>query len=230
MHIWQLYPFSMANQFETSFIPQQPLLKVEGVSRRKESLNFSVIFSIIILIASGVVAGGLYFYRAQVNNRVHQAQKDLAEAEKYFSIDEINKYQKANMRLGIAKTLVHQHTINSVILDFLESNTAVNIGLTSFSATKDGVGYHVALNGQAPSYSAVYFQVEKWRAMQPTVQGATMGSLGLDEENGIVTFSLTLDIDPSYLEFSSVLERSGSVPIAAPETQVDIQSTSTPSL
>lgn len=218
----------MANQFETSFIPQQPLLKVEGVARRKEALNFSVIFSIIILIASGVIAGGLYFYRAQVNNRVYQAQKDLAEAEKYFSIDEINKYQKANTRLGIVKTLVHRHTINSVILDFLERSTAVNVGLISFSSTKDSAGYHVALNGQAPSYSAVYFQVEKWRAMQPTVLGITMGTLGLDEENGIVTFSLVLDIDPSYLEFSSVLERSGVVPASAPEAEADTQSSSTP--
>jgi hypothetical protein len=220
----------MANQFETSFIPQQPLLKVEGVSHRKESINFSVVFSIIILIASGVIAGGLYFYRTQVDNRIHQAQKDLAEAEKYFSIDEIHKYQQANMRLSVAKTLVHQHTINSVILDFLEGSTAVNVGLTSFGAVKDGTGYHVSLNGQAPSYSGVYFQVEKWRAMQPTVRGVTMGSLGLDEKNGIVTFSLVLDIDPSYLEFSSVLQRNGSVSAPIPEAKVDIQSTTTPSL
>ena len=215
----------MINQFETSFIPQQPLLKVEGVARRKEAVNFSAIFSVIIFLAAGVIAGGLYFYRAQVNARIYDVQKSLEEAEKFFSIEEINKYKHADTRLRAAKTLVHRHVINSVILDFLEKNTAVNVGLTSFGATKDADGYRIALAGQAPSYSAVYFQVEKWRAMQPTVQNVLMGSLGLSEETGIVTFAVTLEIDPKYLELSSVLDRDGALHGVIPPTQAVTQST-----
>lgn len=224
----------MANQFETSFIPQQPLLKVEGVSHRKEVVNFAAVFAIIIFFVAMVVAGGMYFYRAQVNDRIYQAQRDLAEAEKYFSIEEINKYQKADIRLRAAKTLVNEHTISSVILDFLEETTAVNVGLTSFGATKDATGYHVSLTGQAPGYKGVHFQVEKWRTMGPTIRKVEMGTMGLEEDTGIVTFSVTMDIDPSYVEFSRVLERKGSLygeaPTPASEmvseaAEVDIQST-----
>jgi hypothetical protein len=219
----------MENQFETSFIPQQPLLKVEGVSRRKEAINFSAIFSVVIFLAAGVVAGGLYFYRANVIERIFQAQTAIAAAEQYFSIEEINKYKQADIRLRVAKQLVHQHTINSVILDFVEKTTAVNVGLTSFGAAKDSEGYRVALAGEAPSYSAVYFQVEKWREMQPTIQEVTMGGMGLSEDTGIVTFSVVLHIDPAYLEFSSVLERDGNLHGVIPPGNAAIQS-NTPTL
>ncbi len=201
----------MANPFETSFIPQQPLLKVEGVSRRKDAVNFSAVFSVVIFLAAAVVAGALYFYRANVIERIIGAQTALAAAEQYFSIDEINKYKHADTRLRAAKNLVHQHTINSVILDFLEKNTAVNVGLTSFGAMKDDGGYRVSLVGQAPSYSAAYFQVEKWRSMQPTIKELTVGNMGLSEETGIVTFAVTLNIDPTYLQLSTVLEREGNL-------------------
>lgn len=213
----------MANQFETAFIPQQPILRVDGVSRSGEPVNLALILSLIIFFVTIAVSAGVYLYRVQIDKRVHEKSQILEAAEKDFNIDEITTYKRIDSRLALAKKLVDEHTISSVAFDLLESSTAQNVGLTSLTFTKDLQGNSINLNGQAPSYAAVYFQAEAWRAMRPKIQSAEVTVMSLEDRTGIVSFSVKLMIDPQYLQSLSVINaRSGTpktstVPVA-PET------------
>lgn len=196
----------MGNQFETSFIPQQPLLKVEGSMRPRESLNIALVIALVLFFVSIVVSAGVYVYRTQVNKSIAVHEKQLADAEQYFDIDEITKFKHVDTRLTTAKNLVDRHVIFSVILDLLEASTAQNVGLMSLGFAKTGRGYEVSLAAEAPSYAAVYFQRDAWRNMKPMITDVRVSGMSLSQQTGIVSFSTVLTIDPSYLEFSRYLD------------------------
>jgi hypothetical protein len=202
----------MNNQFETTFIPQQPILRVEGASRSGEPVNFALILSLVVFFVTIGISVGAYLYRNQVELRVLEKGKILQAAENDFNIDEISTYKRIDSRLSLAKKLVDEHVISSAIFSLIESSVAQNVGLTSFSFDKDSRtsgssgGDSVTLAGQAPSYAAVYFQVESWRALRPQVQSVEVTSMNLDDKSGVVGFSAVLTIDPSYSESLRVIE------------------------
>lgn len=196
----------MDNQFETSFIPQQPILKVEGASRSGEPMNLALVLALIIFFVTIAVAVGVYLYRAQIEKRVHEKSQILQEAEKYFDIDQITVYKNIDSRLSLAKKLVDEHMISSVIFDILESSVAESIGLTSLAFTKDVGGNSVSLTGEAPSYAAVYFQLESWRAMHAKIKNVEISGMALSDQSSIVTFGVKLTIAPEYLQSLRVIE------------------------
>lgn len=195
----------MANLPETSFMPQQPLLRVEGGGRRSEPINLALVVAIIIFFVTLSVAGGMYFYKAKLDKEVLAKGQQLADQEKKFNIDEITVYKNLQTSLTTAKKLVDSHTIFSVILDTIESHAAENVGLTSFDYKKEATGIKLSVSGQAPSYAAVYFQVEEWRKT-PHVKKVEVTMLALDEHTSVVAFAATIDIDPSYLDYAQVLQ------------------------
>ncbi len=190
----------MANVFETSFIPQQPILKVEGGSHRREPLNAALILALILFFVSVTVAGGVYFYGLQVDKRVVAKATALEAAEKFFNIDEINTYKRVDVRLGTAKKLVDSHALFTVILNLFEAQATQNVALSSLSYTRVGKDITVLISGQATNYAAVYSQGEAWRAAAPFVEKVEMNQLMLDDQTGIVTFTSKLTLDPSYAE------------------------------
>jgi hypothetical protein len=199
----------MANQFETSFVPQQPLLKVEAGQRPREPLNLSLIMSLIIFFVTLAVSGGAYFYKQQVDKQILVKGEELKAAEKLFDTDKISMYKDLQMKLTTAKTLVDSHTIFSLIFDLIETRAATNIGLTSLNFGQEGADMNLALTGQAPSYEAVYFQVQKWRESKPVVKSVEVTSLMLEESSGIVSFGVKISIDPKTIGYARMLAASG---------------------
>lgn len=195
----------MANLPETSFMPQQPLLRVEGGNRRSEPLNLALVVGIIVFFVTLSVAGAMYFYKAKLDKEVLAKGQLLADQEKKFSVDEITVYKNLQTSLATAKKLVDSHTIFSVILDTIETHAAENVGLTAFDYKKEESGVKLSVSGQAPSYAAVYFQVQEWRKT-PHVKKVDVTTLALDERTSVVGFGATIDIDSSYLDYAQVLQ------------------------
>ncbi len=197
----------MENSFETSFIPQQPIVRVEGDSRKREQVNFALILAFIIFFITITVAGGIYFYKLQVDKRVNQKEEQLKAEGKNLNFAEIKTYKHINDKLAIAKELLQGHTVFSTILLLIEGSTAQNIGFTSLAYLKetDG-GYLLTLSGKAPSYSAVYFQSEVWRGMAPMVNSVHISNPSADEKTGIVSFTAELMINPAYTKYSKIIE------------------------
>lgn len=192
----------MANFFETSFVPQQPLVKVEaGGMGRREPLNIALIVALIIFFVTIAVAGGMYFWEKNTELRKNAIGQELADMEANFDIDKISSYKTLQATLRNARNLVNQHVIFSVVLDSVERNAAENVGLTNLSFSAAGDKSMLSLSGQAPSYKAVFFQLETWRGMKPIFQNVEVTSLGLSENSGIVDFNVKIDVDTKSLYF-----------------------------
>src|SRR5438105_8729085 len=112
----------MPNSFDTSFIPQEPLLKAEGVRRPPEPVNFGLVVAFIVLFVTLLVAGGMYFYKLQVDKRIFTLRTELQNAEKLLDVDQINFYKRVNTRIDTAKVLLNSHTAFSGVLDLLEKS------------------------------------------------------------------------------------------------------------
>lgn len=198
----------MDNSFDTSFIPQQPLLKVEGYSRRWESVNLSLIIAFVIFFSTLAVAGGMYLYKISLDRNLLALEKELQSKEAILKTADIDRYKAIDMRLNVVKQLLHQHTAFSTILVLLEKITAQDVGWTALSyATNDADGAVIlSVGGQAPSYSAVYAQAEVWRTMPATLQKVEVSMPVIaSPESSIVTFGAKLTIDPEYVKYARVL-------------------------
>ena len=220
----------MANQFETSFIPQQPLLKVDGASRPRQLINVSLVFSLIIFFVTLAVAGGAYFYEQQMFQKVKETQEALEAKEKTFDIDKITTYKNLQLTLDTAKNLADNHTIPSTLFDVIEERAAENIGLTALTFSQDNSISYLTLSGQAPSYEAVYFQVAKWRETKPLMKSIQVSSVSLDEVSGVIAFTAKIEIDSQYLGYARYLAAQKSKESATKVTPsaVPINSENTP--
>ena len=195
----------MPNPFETSFIPQQPLLKVEGVAKRREPLNIALVLSIVVFVVTALVGGGLYYWKKQVLETVNLKALELEDAEKEFNIEDINHFKHLQVSLETAKRLVDDHAIFSVVFDLVEERTAKNIGLTSLSYASEGKTVDVVLSGQAPSYAALYFQIDVWKQMAPVVNGVELTAFALQDDTGVVDFTAKVMLDPNYIKNAQVI-------------------------
>lgn len=203
----------MANFFETSFVPQQPLVKVEaGGGKRREPVNVALVVALILFFVTVAVAGGMYFWEKKTTETKDVAGKELEAMEKNFDIDKINSYKSLQSTLRNAKSLVDDHTIFSVILDTVEKNAAGNIGLTSLAFDGANNKSVVSLSGQAPSYKAVYFQVQTWRGIKPIFKNVKVTSLTLSEMSGIINFSAEIEVDAKSLAFQKYLADMAAAP------------------
>ncbi len=225
----------MANQFETTYVPQQPLLKVEGGQRPHEPINLSLIISLVVFFVTLSVAGGAYFYQQKVDRQVKEIGEQLLAAESLFDIEKINTYKNLQVKLTTAKSLVDSHSIFSLIFDLIETRAAQNIGLTRLGFTQEGNEMFLSLGGQAPSYEAIDWQVQKWRESKPVVKNVEVNSIALEETSGIVSFGVKMTIDPSTIGYARMLAASGAkkesqasvTPVVAPAPVAPIVLTST---
>lgn len=198
----------MNNSFDTSFIPQQPLLKVEGSARRGETINIALIFALIIFFATLIVWGGIYFYKTTVDSRVRASEEILKAKEATLKVEEIDRYKAIADRLAVAKNLLQEHIAFSTVLTLLEKITAQNIGWTamSYGGTIKEWEFVIRLTGQAPSYSAVYAQAQAWRSMNDTLEKVEVSMPVLDTATGIISFTAALTVEPSYLNYARALK------------------------
>ncbi len=207
----------MANLLNTSFVPQQPLLRVESASARPHAVNFALLLSLVLFFVALAVGGGVYFYHGKIQDRLDQRTAELSAIEATFNLDEIASYKKLQTSLSSAKALVEEHVIFSVVFRMIEERIAQNIGLTAlgYGISSDTGNVILTLSGQAPGYTAVYFQAEQFRATGPHIKKVDVGALSLDNTTGIVDFSFTIEIDTKFVQSAVVLRQAKEAEIRA---------------
>ena len=206
----------MDKKFDTAFIPQQPLLKVEGNLRLREQINLPLIIGFVCVFISVVVYGGVYFYKSSVDRRITTLEKELESKEESLQISEIDRYKSVDTRIGLAKQLLQGHAAFSSMLGIIEKVTAENIGWTALSYAPDEESKLIKVNltGQALDYSAVYVQAEAWRGMPEVLRRVEVGLPVLNPEDGTVSFGATLTIDPALLKYSRTIANTAELPAA----------------
>ncbi|KKW34866.1 MAG: hypothetical protein UY81_C0060G0005 [Candidatus Giovannonibacteria bacterium GW2011_GWA2_53_7] len=187
-------------QFDTSFLPQQPLARVDGGAHNKEPISLSMIVALILFFMMLFATGGVVLYKVNLERRIAAEMGELASKEKDIPMGTIAEFDRLHSRLTAATQILDGHSAFSLVLDILSGGTAVNVGYSKFIFSgADGVST-IVLDGIAPSYAAVYFQGEALRS-RPYVQNVMITNPVLDIRTGAVNFQMEVTLRPNALRY-----------------------------
>lgn len=197
----------MDQNFQTSFIPKRPL--AEDRTERPQTVSVFLFISSIILVASIVGAGFVYFYGTSLSNQVTQMKADLKKAEGAFEGDFIQELQVMDRRINAANEVLANHITVSPVFATLQGSTLKTVQYTKFGYTITGSGpaaqVNIQMSGIAESYIAVALQSDAI-TKNKYIRDPIFSNLTLNEK-GSVLFDLTFSVDPKFVLYGEVLAR-----------------------
>lgn len=206
----------MDQNFQTSFIPKRAL--AEDRIERPKSVSIFLFFATVIFIGSVAAAGFVYFYKTSLTAQVAQMKIDLQKAESAFEGDFIRQLQRTDKRINAANAVLADHIAVSPIFQELQEATLKSIQFTKFSYTITGSGptakITVQMSGKSQSYTAIALEsaklVENKYIKDPIFSNLT------PNDQGIVLFDLTFNVDPQFVLYRAALARTSIAPTTTP--------------
>lgn len=210
----------MDQNFQTSFIPKKAL--AEDRVERPKSVSIFLFLGTILLIASIIGAGFVYFYKTTVERKIVQQKADLQKAEGAFEGDFIQELQTIDRRINAANEVLSNHIIVSPIFDALSQSTLKSIQFTKFSYNVVGSGssaeVRVQMSGRATGYTAVAIESDEL-TKNKYIKDPVFSNLNLDDQGNIL-FELTFSVDPKLVLFNEVIAKQMSGTTDTTTTQV----------
>lgn len=199
----------MDKEFQTTFIPKKPLAeqKVSARNVTKKPVGIFTLVATIIFIITLLGAGGVLFFERYVQQQIAEAQASLERAEKAFEPSLIIELQELDTRLQTADELLTEHIAVSPIFRILENLTLKSVEYTTFQYDIEGQIGNIKLTGLARRYQTIAEQSLLF-GQSRFIEEHIFSDFTLNEE-GRVTFNLSLTISPELLLFTRSL---GEVP------------------
>lgn len=189
---------------KSSFIPKKTLSRPVYAESK---FSFFPFVSLLLLIISILMLGGVYFYKGFLNKKISVLFDSLKRAEDILDPVFVDQMQSLDSKMETAKTLLAQHKMPTAIFEFLEQSTLKTVRFSNFDLAinlpKDfGGGAEVVLNlsGNANSYASLALQSREFQKNE-NVKNIILSGLSLGE-TGDVKFSAKIIIDPSYLIYN----------------------------
>lgn len=190
------------NPFDTSFIPELPKNVVSENNKKIVEYNLAFILSLVFFFSSLAVAGGLYYYRSTIEERIDQKKIAIADSEKKINIDAIKELDLTNTRLKTAKNMLKSHITLAPVFDLIEKQTVASVGYNEFSFEyKEGVP-HVILKAETGSFASAYLQEEQLKRQNNVIKNVKVSNMHLNELSGVVEFDIDIEVDPKLLDYS----------------------------
>lgn len=187
----------MTTNFQSSFIPKEPI--TEEVFKKKKAGIFGVL-AFSLFITSIVVAGAMFVYKSILQNEIKDLELQLVESEKNIDRKTINDMSQFSKKLEAVKSIVTKHQVMSNFLSLLASSTVSSVHFTNFDYRGlVGREFLISLDGKAQSYANIALQ-EEILSKDKNFKTITFSDLNLDDK-GLVSFSLSVSIDPQILNY-----------------------------
>jgi len=189
----------MAPNFQSSFIPKEPMTDSEVFKKKKTGLAGILALSLFILSIAGSV--GVYVYKMMLNNEIQGLESQLSDAEKSIDKKTISDMSQFAQKLQITKTIVVKHEVLSNFLTMLASSTVSTVQFTEFDYgdIKDNV-IPVTLKGVATNYASVALQENTFDQVK-SFKSVTFSDLSLTKQ-GTVSFNVDIAVDPQFSLYS----------------------------
>jgi hypothetical protein len=195
-----------SNPFDTSFIPQQPAVKIAPSFKPIVEFNVAMAISLVLLVAVVSASGGMYYWKKTVETRLMEKKRQLAGMTEKIDIDAIRELQRVDARLSIGKRLLENHYAFSAFLDLLESDTLSSVGITKVEyELKDRVP-KVAIIGVAPGYMQLYLQ-EKNLQKVPSIKKLSLEKFSVQPASGAVEFQMNAELTSNALRYTEILKK-----------------------
>jgi len=194
----------MEQNFQTSFIPKKPI--IEETSGPKKPMSFFMIFAILVFLTMALSFGGIYLYKASLNQKIEEKKLNLDRANKRFEVDTIVELQTLDKRLRSANAVLAKHLTISPVFEVLQDITMKKVRYTRFSydiGENDKV--IIQINGKATSYKEVALQSDLYSENKNIIE-PIFSNLNLDDE-GNVLFDLEFSVDPGLVNYKQALDR-----------------------
>lgn len=151
----------MEQEFRTTFIPKKPVIESPVSSGVPVSRPVGIIFvlSLIILLITAVIGGGIYVYQKIEIERVAQLRTEVENIQKKLDVNAVKEFTLLDKRLKNADMLLGQHLVTYPLYEILESSTLPAVRYTkldiAFNEAKDLV---VNVSGESDGYRSIALQ------------------------------------------------------------------------
>ncbi len=194
----------MENSFQTSFIPKKPITS-SGVSKSKPATNLFMVFSVLILIVTGVASGGLYVYKNYLIKEKQILSASLEKVRDSFEKDTIDELELYDKRVSSAKQVLNGHIVLSPLFKLLGDLTIAGVQYTKFDHQTNDKGFFVKMSGIARDYRSIALQADVFNTAKGRSFKNVVFSNLTRNKNGYVTFDIDFIVDPELLSYQKNL-------------------------
>lgn len=251
----------MEEKPNSSFIPKKPLARSRSAATGdpSKSVFFKLAVAVFFLCILGVA--GVFGYSVLLDRQIESMRGELEEAAAALESSEIDEVKLLDRRLELAERVVGDHRVIARVFDNLSEETLKTVRFTSFelagetqeASARESVEAFLdedaetsapspatespetvvtlGLGGEAQTFATVALQAEQFRASE-FFQNVQFSNLELSEESGLVTFSVSAQVNPDRINYLKVLneleetsEQGEEVPGASDETSEGVDVT-----
>lgn len=190
----------METSFKTSFIPKKPIATAPAVAT-SHSTSLLTLISIFILVASVVLAGGLYLYKGYLDTQKQSLSDSLLKSRDRFDQATIDELQLFDKRERASRVVLSNHIVLTPLFSLLGSLTIPSIQYTKFEHKTTERGFSVSINGIASDYKSIALQADTFNSAKGRFfKNVVFSNLNRDKGNNVL-FDLTFDVDPGLLSY-----------------------------
>lgn len=178
----------------TSFIPKT---RLTTAAYPKRGLGLGFFISFFILLLSGGLFGGVYFYKSSLQKEVNDMAASLERAKKAFEPSLIAELERFTSSINSAKTLFNQHRDISKIFKLINDLTLKDVKFSDFKYNVDNKIALLIMSGEAKSYTTIALQAKLFEKSD-FIDRVLFSNFSL-KEGGKVSFSVEIIFKSSYL-------------------------------
>jgi hypothetical protein len=195
----------METGIQSSFIPHDAG-DVKVSSPRIGGNGFSdliLLLSIVLLVASGAIAGGVFLYEKYLQTATNSKIDQLQRAKSAFEPSLIMELTRLDDRMHAAAAILSGHIAPSVIFDALEKATLTTIAFDSFDLNiADQQRITIKMNGVAESVNSIALQAQLF-SKNGVISSPIFTGIGRDVDG--VHFAVSAQINPAAITYAQSL-------------------------
>ena len=184
---------------EPSLIAKPRMEYARPLGEKGRGLGILVLIAALFLVISGVVYGGAYFYRQNLEESLDGLTRELAQVEEDLDTEIIQEIARVDKGLRTARSLLSMHVYSSKLFSLLEEHTLADVYYTKFEYKLEK---GVSLGGRAGDFVSLHRQLEEFRKL-PLVTSLKLENVDLVEDEGStdVDFLINLTLSENVFRF-----------------------------
>jgi len=198
----------MDPKFQTSFIPQKPIVTGSNFSPSNpgfRSINIFNIIATVLFVGCFLAYGGLFAYKQVLNRQINEVDTKLQAAKNAFEPDKIHELIEASIRIASTQQLLENHVAVSGLFDLLQNQTLGRVQFDNFNFSKKDTNLTLTMDGKADGYNTIAAQSIIF-SENKFIKDPVFSDFDLSA-TGNVTFKLTLSVDPTLISYKDAIAK-----------------------
>jgi hypothetical protein len=184
-------------KFQTSFVPQKPVVNASPRIKAKKS-SFFTIFTTIIFLGFVVAAVGVFVYKIGLENQITGQLSDIEKAREKLDEALIGRATALNDKIISIGQLLNDHQAPSQVLGLLETHTLPQIRILNFEYEFDAQqNILISGSGIGVGYESIILQSDEF-SKSNAIKDLVFSSVQRGENN-LVNFNFSAKIDRQFV-------------------------------